>query len=80
MGAFSTSNHTKLLEIDHGVPIYAADVGKTLRLVYHIDFGAPTHSTLESQCTVPFNPRVDVFLLTVRKSHSNIWDFFEGRD
>ncbi|KIO30552.1 hypothetical protein M407DRAFT_20440 [Tulasnella calospora MUT 4182] len=49
MGFFSPSNHAKLLDQDHGIPIYAADVGRTLRLLYHIDFGAPTDSTLESQ-------------------------------
>ncbi|KAG9047262.1 hypothetical protein FS837_002665 [Tulasnella sp. UAMH 9824] len=49
MGSFSTSNHTKLMDHDHGITIFAADVGKSLRLLYHIDFGAPTHSSLESQ-------------------------------
>ncbi|KAG8903720.1 hypothetical protein FRC01_009019, partial [Tulasnella sp. 417] len=49
MGSFSPVNHSKLLDHDHGIPIYAADVGRTLRLLYHIDFGAPTNSTVESQ-------------------------------
>ncbi|KAG8892905.1 hypothetical protein FRC01_013891, partial [Tulasnella sp. 417] len=49
MGSFSTSNHAKLMDHDYGLPIFAADVGKSLRLLYHIDFGAPTNSTLESQ-------------------------------
>ncbi|KAG8960167.1 hypothetical protein FRC05_007045 [Tulasnella sp. 425] len=49
MGSFSPSNHSKLLDRDHGIPVYAADVGKALCLLYHIDFGAPTKSSVESQ-------------------------------
>ncbi|KIO30551.1 hypothetical protein M407DRAFT_20439 [Tulasnella calospora MUT 4182] len=49
MGSFSTSNHVRLMDHDQGIPIFAADVGKSLRLLYHVDFGAPTNSTLESQ-------------------------------
>ncbi|KAG8900068.1 hypothetical protein FRC00_014670 [Tulasnella sp. 408] len=49
MGFFSPSNHSKLLEQDHGIPVYAADVGRDLRLLYHIDFGAPADTAVESQ-------------------------------
>ncbi|KAG8900066.1 hypothetical protein FRC00_014668, partial [Tulasnella sp. 408] len=49
MGSFSTSNHVTLVYHDDGIPIFAADVGKLLRLLYHIDFGAPTNSKVESQ-------------------------------
>ncbi|KAG8931119.1 hypothetical protein FRC00_000874 [Tulasnella sp. 408] len=56
LGSFSTSNHVKLIEQNHGVPIYAADLGSDLRLLYHIDFGAPTHSTMESQFIRIFGP------------------------
>ncbi|KAG8939076.1 hypothetical protein FRC04_007029 [Tulasnella sp. 424] len=49
MGMFSSSNHAKLMDHHHGVPIYAAELGRSLRLLYHIDFGAPTNSKLESQ-------------------------------
>ncbi|KIO30541.1 hypothetical protein M407DRAFT_20429 [Tulasnella calospora MUT 4182] len=49
LGSFTESNHSKLLDQDHGVPIYTADLGGDLRLVYHIDFGAPTGTGFESQ-------------------------------
>ncbi|KAG8902977.1 hypothetical protein FRC01_009395, partial [Tulasnella sp. 417] len=49
MGSFSPSNHVKLSEHDHGIPIYVADIGSDLRLLYHIDFGIPTNSERESQ-------------------------------
>ncbi|KIO30548.1 hypothetical protein M407DRAFT_20436 [Tulasnella calospora MUT 4182] len=56
IGSFSTSNHLKLIEHDHGIPIYSADIGSNLRLLYHIDFGVPTNSTLESQFIRIFGP------------------------
>ncbi|KAG8937525.1 hypothetical protein FRC04_010715 [Tulasnella sp. 424] len=49
MGGFTESSHKRLLEEDYGVPIYTADLGGNLRLVYHIDFGAPTGAGYESQ-------------------------------
>ncbi|KAG8948841.1 hypothetical protein FRC04_009306 [Tulasnella sp. 424] len=49
VGCFTESNHTKLLDQDHGVPIYTADLGGNLRLIYNIDFGAPTGASFESQ-------------------------------
>ncbi|KAG9016354.1 hypothetical protein FRB90_003159 [Tulasnella sp. 427] len=49
MGGFSESNRTNLLDQDYGVPIYTADLGGNLRLVYQIDFGAPTGASSESQ-------------------------------
>ncbi|KAG8937463.1 hypothetical protein FRC00_005249 [Tulasnella sp. 408] len=48
-GRFTESSHAKLLDKDHGVPIFTADVGGDLRLVYHIDFGAPADAGWESQ-------------------------------
>ncbi|KAG8957154.1 hypothetical protein FRC05_010279, partial [Tulasnella sp. 425] len=49
MGGFTESSYKRLLEEDYGVPIYTADLGGNLRLVYHIDFGAPTGASYESQ-------------------------------
>ncbi|KAG8942986.1 hypothetical protein FRC04_003272 [Tulasnella sp. 424] len=49
VGFFSPANQTELLERDFGIPIYTADVGGGLRLIYHIDFGAPVGHDQESQ-------------------------------
>ncbi|KAG8896642.1 hypothetical protein FRC01_011694, partial [Tulasnella sp. 417] len=49
VGFFSTPNHTKLLVKDQGIPIYTAELGGDLCLIYHIDFGAPTGTSQESQ-------------------------------
>ncbi|KIO30545.1 hypothetical protein M407DRAFT_20433 [Tulasnella calospora MUT 4182] len=49
VGFFSAPNHTKLLGKDQGIPIYTAELGGDLCLLYHIDFGAPTGSSQESQ-------------------------------
>ncbi|KAG8937465.1 hypothetical protein FRC00_005251 [Tulasnella sp. 408] len=49
LGCFTESNHAKLLDQDRGVPIYTADLGGILRLIYQIDFGAPTGANFESQ-------------------------------
>ncbi|KAG9016355.1 hypothetical protein FRB90_003160 [Tulasnella sp. 427] len=49
VGFFSLPNHTKLLQKDFGISIYTADLGGDLYLVYHIDFGAPTGTSEESQ-------------------------------
>ncbi|KAG8931121.1 hypothetical protein FRC00_000876, partial [Tulasnella sp. 408] len=51
LGCFTESNHAKLLDQDRGVPIYTADLGGILRLIYQIDFGAPTGANFESQCS-----------------------------
>ncbi|KAG8917202.1 hypothetical protein FRC01_002610 [Tulasnella sp. 417] len=50
VGYFSLPNHTKLLDQDFGIPIYTADLGGDLRLICHVDFGAPTGTNDESQC------------------------------
>ncbi|KAG8937467.1 hypothetical protein FRC00_005253, partial [Tulasnella sp. 408] len=49
VGFFSAPNHTKLFENHQGIPIYTADLGSGLCLIYHIDFGAPTGTSQESQ-------------------------------
>ncbi|KIO23210.1 hypothetical protein M407DRAFT_27279 [Tulasnella calospora MUT 4182] len=49
VGFFPPQNQMKLLQKDLGIPIYTADLGDGLRLIYHIDFGAPTATDQESQ-------------------------------
>ncbi|KAG8937366.1 hypothetical protein FRC00_006484 [Tulasnella sp. 408] len=49
VGFFPPQNKTKLLREDFVIPIYTADLGDGLRLIYHIDFGAPTVTGKESQ-------------------------------
>ncbi|KAG8960069.1 hypothetical protein FRC00_000926 [Tulasnella sp. 408] len=49
VGFFPSQNRFKLLEKDFGIPIYVADLGDNLQLIYHIDFGAPTVTAQESQ-------------------------------
>ncbi|KAG8942983.1 hypothetical protein FRC04_003269 [Tulasnella sp. 424] len=49
VGYFPAPNQTNLLSRDFGVPIYTADVNEELRLIYHIDVGAPTSSGQETQ-------------------------------
>lgn len=50
VGYFPEANQTKLLGRDFGIPIYVAHLKSGLRLIYHIDFGAPTGTSEESQC------------------------------
>ncbi|KAG8965904.1 hypothetical protein FRC05_002962 [Tulasnella sp. 425] len=45
VGFFPPQNQTSLFHKDSGIPIYTADLGDCLRLIYHIDFGAPTSAT-----------------------------------
>ncbi|KAG8902422.1 hypothetical protein FRC00_008573 [Tulasnella sp. 408] len=49
VGFFPASNQTRLLEKDFGIPIYMAELGDDLKLIYHIDFGAPTSTDKERQ-------------------------------
>ncbi|KAG8902416.1 hypothetical protein FRC00_008567 [Tulasnella sp. 408] len=49
VGFFPPQNQTMLLQNELGVPIYTADLGDCLCLIYHIDFGAPTGTSQESQ-------------------------------
>lgn len=57
VGFFSVPNHKKLLDKDQGIPIYTADLGGDLCLIYHVDFGAPTGTSNESQCKQVIVPR-----------------------
>ncbi|KIO30565.1 hypothetical protein M407DRAFT_20453 [Tulasnella calospora MUT 4182] len=43
------SRPSEFLKKDFRIPIYTADIGDGLRLIYHIDFGAPTVTGDESQ-------------------------------
>ncbi|KAG8926816.1 hypothetical protein FRC01_008331 [Tulasnella sp. 417] len=52
VGYFPPENQTKLLQKDFGIPIYTADLGDGLRLIYHVDFGAPTATGQESEVDV----------------------------
>ncbi|KAG8926505.1 hypothetical protein FRC01_008766 [Tulasnella sp. 417] len=49
VGFFSGPNHTKLVGQGQAIPIYTAELGGDLCLIYHIDFGAPTGGSQESQ-------------------------------
>ncbi|KAG9047260.1 hypothetical protein FS837_002663 [Tulasnella sp. UAMH 9824] len=64
LGSFTESNHSKLFDQADGVPIYTADLGGDLCLVYHIDFGAPTDGGFESQFIRIFGvystPKIDL--------------------
>ncbi|KAG8942979.1 hypothetical protein FRC04_003265 [Tulasnella sp. 424] len=45
VGFFSPENQMSLLPQNSGIPIYTANLEDSLRLIYHIDFGAPTSAT-----------------------------------
>lgn len=76
VGFFSLPNHTKLLEQDFGIPIYTAELEGDLRLIYHIDFGAPTGTSDESQCPSGFRPIVTLRL--TRSHHGFSYTYLRG--
>lgn len=49
-GFFSLSNYYEIVSQIYGIPMYSANLGGGLRLVYQIDFGAPVDAWTESQC------------------------------
>ncbi|KAG9040943.1 hypothetical protein FS837_012934, partial [Tulasnella sp. UAMH 9824] len=48
-GFFSLSNYYEIVSQIYGIPMYSANLGGGLRLVYQIDFGAPVDPWTESQ-------------------------------